>query len=55
KYIDIYYHFTCKAIDKGYITLVYYPTNKIVANIFTKALLHLKIEKMVILLGLYAV
>jgi hypothetical protein len=40
KHIDIKYHVICRYIEKGYISLICTPTEQMVANGFTKSLLH---------------
>jgi hypothetical protein len=52
KHIDIQYHFIQKAVNDGKIILIYCPTSANVADIFTKVLAHLKVQKFVDMLGL---
>jgi hypothetical protein len=52
KHIDIRYHFIQKAVNDGKIILIYCPTSANVADIFTKVLAHLKVQKFVDMLGL---
>jgi hypothetical protein len=52
KHIDLHYHFVRKAVEAGKIEMVYTPTSKNVADIFTKALPKPKFEDFVAKLGL---
>jgi len=38
KHIDIHFHFICKAIENGSITLVYCPTGSMTVDLLTKSL-----------------
>lgn len=52
KHIDIRYHFIREAIENDLVELVYMPTNNMVADIFTKALVRSRIQYLVGELGL---
>jgi hypothetical protein len=55
KHIDVQYHFVCWVIERGIVQLIYCPTEDMVANIFTKALLSPKVKDFVTCLRLCAV
>jgi len=52
KHIDILFHFIHEAVENGTITLIYFPTATMTADIFTKPLPCLKIETHHMTLGL---
>jgi len=55
KHIDIHYHFIRFSVDKGSISLVYCPTNDMVADTLTKPLPSLKAKHFATALGLRSV
>ena len=52
KHIDICFHFIHEAMERGVLTLVYCPTDNMVADVLTEALPHVKIMKLSRMLGL---
>jgi len=52
KHIDVHFHFICKAIENGSITLVYCPTSSMTADLLTKSLNCLKMGEHAARLGL---
>lgn len=52
QHIDIWYMFINQAIDDRHIDLQYLETESMIADIFTKALTHLKFEKFTHRLGI---
>ena len=52
KHIDIRFHFICWVVDDGKIHLVFCPTNDMVADTLTKALLSPKVKHFATKLGL---
>lgn len=44
KHIDVRYHYTRQAVADGKVYLKYCPTEKVVADIMTKALRRIKLE-----------
>ena len=44
KHINIHFHFVCQAVNLDHIQVKYVPTNKMVADIFTKSLGHIRFE-----------
>jgi len=52
KYIDIHYHFIHEKIKDGMIEVIYYPTNKMTANILTKPLSSYRFKPLIHVLGL---
>jgi hypothetical protein len=52
KHINIQYHFICYIIEQGHIHLIYCPTDKMTADILTKALLSIKAKHFASALGL---
>ena len=52
KHIDIQYHFIRQHVESGAISLFYYPTHEMTADIFTKPLPRPQFEKHVLGLGL---
>lgn len=55
KYIDIHYYFIHWIIKEGKIQLIYYTTENMIANVFTKALSSPKVKHFACKLGLAAV
>jgi len=53
KHIDIRYHFIRDVVKRGYIKLQYCPTDDMMVDILTKALLHWKVSQHVLGLGLH--
>ncbi len=45
KHIDVHFHFIRQTVTSGNIELLYIPTEKMVTNIFTKSLAHIKFER----------
>jgi len=45
KHIDVHFHFIRQIITSGNIKLIYIPTEKMVADIFTKSLARVKFER----------
>ena len=52
KHINICFHFIQWVIEQGKVKLVYCPTNDMLANAFTKALLSVKVKHFAKALGL---
>lgn len=44
KHIDVHFHFVQQAVDNKHILVKYIPTNKMVADILTKSLSHIKFK-----------
>ena len=51
KHIDIHFHFIWQTVSQNHITLLYCPTDDMIADTFTKSLAHFKFEKFCNLLG----
>ena len=45
KHIDVHFHFICQTVISGDVELLYIPTERMVANIFTKFLARVKFER----------
>src|SRR5882724_4096121 len=45
KHIDIWFHFICKSVEQGTISLTYCPTGTMTADLLTKALNRSKMEE----------
>jgi len=45
KHIDVHFHFIHQTVSSGNVELIYIPTENMTADIFTKALAHVKFEK----------
>ena len=45
KHIDVHFHFIRQTVTSGNIELIYIPTERIVADIFTKSLARVKFER----------
>ena len=54
KHIDVQYHWICWVIEQGSLKLIYCPTDNMVADVLTKALLSAKVKHFAIGLGLCA-
>jgi hypothetical protein len=54
KHINIHYHFICETIDNGDASIIYCPTDDMIADILTKPLPRPKFQKFLTLLGLHA-
>ena len=52
KHIDMQYHFVREVVEANKITVIYTPTDDMLADIFTKPLAHTKFEKFCTMLGL---
>ena len=52
KHIDIRYHFICFEVQKGFINLIYCPTEEMTADVLTKALPNAKAKHFAKMLGL---
>jgi hypothetical protein len=52
KHINIHFHFICWIVEEGKIKLVYCPTDEMVADTLTKALLSTKVKHFTWALGL---
>lgn len=52
KHINLRYHFIHEVLNSKHTTLTYCPMNDMVTDIFMKALVHCKVEKLVGLIGL---
>ena len=52
KHIDVHYHFICKVVEDGKVTVQYIPTRDNVSNIFTKLLTKAKFRELAELLRL---
>ena len=52
KHIDLRFHFICEAVADGTITMAYFPTQAMVADILMKPLIRRKMEEHTGLLGL---
>jgi hypothetical protein len=52
KHIDIRFHFICWIVDEGLVKLVYCPTEEMIADVLTKALLSMKVKHFAAALGL---
>ena len=52
KHIDVQYHFVCEVVEAKNITIIYMPTEDMLADIFTKPLACAKFDKFCTMLGL---
>jgi hypothetical protein len=52
KHIDVHFHFIRQTVSQGHITLLYCPTDDMIADTFTKPLARFKFEKFRNLLGI---
>jgi hypothetical protein len=52
KHIDVHFHFICQTVSQGHISLIYCPTDEMIADTFTKPLARFKFEKFRKLLGI---
>ena len=52
KHIDVHYHFICEALENKLLEIKYVPTDKNIADIFTKPLSRPLFEKFRKMLGL---
>ena len=55
KHIDISYHFTREKVQSGEVSIVYCPTDEMVADVMTKGLARMKFQKFRDALGVYGV
>jgi hypothetical protein len=51
KHIDVRFYFIRQTIQNGHASVIYCPTNDMIADVFTKSLVHAKIQKFRDLLG----
>ena len=53
KHIDVHFHFIRQTVSQGHISLIYCPTDDMIADTFTKPLARFKFEKFRKLLGIF--
>ena len=55
KHIEVHYHFICKPVEDGKITVQYILTRNNVSDTFTKLLTKVKFQELTELLGLHTI